>query len=118
MRNAFASEITELAAADPRIILLSGDIGNRLFDTYKDQFPQRFLNCGVAEANMIGVSAGLALSGLRPVASAMPFCAARHFCLFRPSRTSSAPAAASASATARPWPSVAPVTRQTRPVMS
>ena len=67
MRNAFANEITALSAADERIVLLSGDIGNRLFDRYKEHAPRRFFNCGVAEANMMGVAAGLALSGLRPV---------------------------------------------------
>jgi transketolase len=66
MRNAFAAEITRLAALDERIVLLSGDIGNRLFDTYRERFPARFYNCGVAEANMTGMAAGLALSGLRP----------------------------------------------------
>ncbi len=67
MRNAFADEITALAAADPRIVLLSGDIGNRLFDRFKSQFPDRFINVGVAEANMMGIAAGLALGGMRPV---------------------------------------------------
>jgi transketolase len=66
MRNAFAAAITELAALDPRLVLLSGDIGNRLFDTFKERFPDRFYNCGVAEANMTGVAAGLAMCGLRP----------------------------------------------------
>jgi len=68
MRNAFAAEITELAVGDPRIILLSGDIGNRLFDDYKRRLPNRFLNCGVAEGNMISMAAGMALAGMRPVA--------------------------------------------------
>lgn len=68
MRNAFASEITSLATQDQRLFLLSGDIGNRLFDTFKGQFPNRFINCGVAEANMISVASGMALCGLRPVA--------------------------------------------------
>lgn len=68
MRNAFAAEVTELAAADPRVVLLSGDIGNRLFDNFKARCPGRFYNCGVAEANMIGLGAGLAMCGLRPIA--------------------------------------------------
>lgn len=67
MRNAFAAEITAMAAEDPRIVLLSGDIGNRLFDDLRGKFPDRFINCGVAEANMMGVAAGLAMSGLRPI---------------------------------------------------
>lgn len=68
MRNSFAAEILALAGEDPRIVLLSGDIGNRLFDSYKERFADRFLNCGVAEANLISMAAGMALSGLRPVA--------------------------------------------------
>jgi transketolase len=66
MRNAFAATITELAALDKRIVLLSGDIGNRLFDGFKERCPDRFYNCGVAEANMTSMAAGLALCGLRP----------------------------------------------------
>jgi transketolase len=67
MRNAFAQQLVALAAQDERIVLLSGDIGNRLFDEFKARFPKCFYNCGVAEANLIGMAAGLALSGLRPV---------------------------------------------------
>jgi transketolase len=67
VRNSFAREATRLAGSDPRVVLLSGDIGNRLFDDFKEKNPTRFYNCGVAEANMIGVAAGLAMSGLRPV---------------------------------------------------
>jgi len=68
MRNAFAKEITEIASTDDRFVLLSGDIGNMLFDRYKEVAPNRFFNCGVAEANMIGLAAGMAMSGLRPFA--------------------------------------------------
>lgn len=68
MRNAFADEITRLADEDPSIALLSGDIGNRLFNTFKDKHPERFFNCGVAEANMISMAAGMAANGLKPVA--------------------------------------------------
>ena len=66
MRNAFADELTKLGVNDPRIVLLSGDIGNRLFDEYKANNEDRFFNCGIAEANMMGTAAGMALSGLRP----------------------------------------------------
>jgi transketolase len=67
VRNAFADEITKLGIDDPRVVLLSGDIGNKLFDRFKEHAPGRFYNCGVAEANMMGVAAGMALSSLRPV---------------------------------------------------
>lgn len=68
MRNAFADELKALADRDPRIVLLSGDIGNRLFNDFRDQHPDKFYNVGVAEADMIGIAAGLALDGLRPIA--------------------------------------------------
>jgi transketolase len=67
MRNAFAEELVTLAEHDTRVVLLSGDIGNKLFDGFKEKFPTRFFNCGVAEANMMSVAAGMALSGLKPV---------------------------------------------------
>jgi transketolase len=80
MRNAFADEVTRLAAADARVVLLSGDIGNKLFDKFKAVDERRFLNCGVAEANMMGVAAGLAMSGLRPVVYTItPFTTTRCF---------------------------------------
>ncbi|MCE7997277.1 MAG: transketolase [Rhodobiaceae bacterium] len=68
MRNAFADELTKLGDTNPELVMLSGDIGNRLFDKFKAAHPERFYNCGVAEANMIGVAAGMAMSGYRPVA--------------------------------------------------
>jgi len=78
MRNAFADEINKLAAADPRVVMLSADIGNRLFDEYKIQNPGRFFNTGVAEANTISMAAGLASCGLRPVCYTItPFITAR-----------------------------------------
>lgn len=80
MRNAFAEEITLLAQEDPRLVLLSGDIGNKLFDKFKAVDVSRFYNCGVAEANMMGVAAGLALNGLRPfVYTITPFTTTRCF---------------------------------------
>jgi transketolase len=67
MRNAFARTLAAAAAEDARLVLLSGDIGNRLFDDFKARGAERFVNCGVAEANMMSMAAGLAMSGLRPV---------------------------------------------------
>lgn len=78
MRNAFADELTKLGNVDERVVMLSGDIGNRLFDKFKDAHPSRFFNCGVAEQNMMGVAAGMAMSGLRPVAYTItPFITSR-----------------------------------------
>jgi transketolase len=67
MRNAFTDELTKLGDDDERVVMLSGDIGNRLFDKFKGKHPLRFFNCGVAEANMTGLAAGLAMNGLRPI---------------------------------------------------
>lgn len=67
MRNAFAEEMTKLADRNEKLVLLSGDIGNRMFDAFQARAADRFYNCGVAEANMMSVAAGLAMSGLRPV---------------------------------------------------
>ena len=66
MRNAFADEMTKLGQSDPRVVLLSGDIGNKLFDAYKSAQAERFFNCGVAEQNMTGLATGLAINGFRP----------------------------------------------------
>lgn len=79
MRNRFGSWFLEKAEYDDRMILLSGDIGFGIFDDLRDKKPQRFLNCGIAEQNMIGVAAGLAARGYRPfVYTIIPFL------LFRP----------------------------------
>ena len=78
MRNAFARALSECARTDHRVLLLSGDIGNRMFDSFQEEFPTRFTNCGIAEANMIGVAAGLSLGGFRPVVyTIVPFLTAR-----------------------------------------
>jgi transketolase len=66
MRNAFAKKIEELAGQDERVVLLMGDIGNRMFNSYRDKYPSRFFNAGVAEANMVTMAAGMAAEGLRP----------------------------------------------------
>ena len=67
MRNVFSKTVTQLADENPNLVLLVGDIGNRLFDNFKEKHNNRFYNCGVAEAGMTGVAAGLASSGFQPI---------------------------------------------------
>ena len=74
MRTAFINTLTKLAQKDKNIYLLTGDLGFSVFENFMKRFPERFINCGVAEQNMMGVAAGLALSGKKPyVYSIIPF---------------------------------------------
>lgn len=74
MRNAFIETLINLAEKDKDICLLTGDLGFSVFETFAKKFPERFFNCGVAEQNMMGTAAGLALSGKKPyVYSIVPF---------------------------------------------
>jgi transketolase len=80
MRDAFIAELTELASTDSKILLMVGDIGFKVFDRYRDLYPDNFINCGIAEANMIGMSAGLAMSGYKPIVyTIVPFLTMRAF---------------------------------------
>ena len=80
MRQAFVRTLCELAERDPRIVLLTGDLGYMALEPFRDRFPTRFLNAGVAEQNMIGVATGLAEAGLIPFAySIATFVALRAF---------------------------------------
>ena len=63
MRTAFIQTLMELAKEDERIYLLVGDLGYGVVEPFAQRFPDRFINVGVAEQNMTGVAAGLALSG-------------------------------------------------------
>src|SRR5207253_6713541 len=67
MRAAFSKALVQAAQADDRLILLTGDHGYALFDEFRRCCPGQYLNAGVAEQNMVGVAAGLAKGGLRPV---------------------------------------------------
>lgn len=67
MRDAFSKSIAAAALADPKILLLTGDHGYALFDDFRKCKPNQFINCGVAEQNMVGVAAGLAKAGYKPI---------------------------------------------------
>lgn len=78
MRNAFIKALTEVAALDARIVFLTADLGFKLFDDFARRYPGRFMNVGVAEANMASVAAGLALEGKKPfIYSIVPFATLR-----------------------------------------
>ena len=63
MRTAFIETLGELAAEDPRICLVVGDLGYSVIDEFAQKYPAQFVNAGVAEQNMIGLAAGMAMSG-------------------------------------------------------
>lgn len=63
MRTAFFSTLMTLAEHDARINLVVGDLGFGVVEAFARRFPDRYLNTGVAEQNMTGVAAGMALSG-------------------------------------------------------
>jgi transketolase len=67
MRSAFVDSLIKLAEKNDRIFLLTGDLGYGVLESFQEKFPERFLNVGVAEQNMIGIAAGLALSGKLPI---------------------------------------------------
>ncbi len=63
MRTAFFASLLEMAEQDSRVFLTVGDLGFSVIEPFLARFPDRFLNTGIAEQNMTGVAAGLALSG-------------------------------------------------------
>lgn len=63
MRDAFIAELMDLAEKDPSVMLITGDLGFGVLNSYIERFPHQFLNAGVAEQNMTGLAAGLALEG-------------------------------------------------------
>lgn len=67
MREAFSTALIQLAQKDPRVILLTGDHGYALFDEFRRVCPNQYINAGIAEQNMVGMAAGLARTGFRPV---------------------------------------------------
>lgn len=63
MRDRFIETLCRIAESDPRIMLITGDLGFAVLDDYRRRFPQQFINAGVAEQNMTLVATGMALEG-------------------------------------------------------
>lgn len=79
MRRQFGKTIVQLAEKDPNLILLTGDVKQEM-DEFVEKFPDRFYNFGLTEQSMIGIAAGMAMEGLRPVVySITPFLIERPF---------------------------------------
>jgi len=80
MRAAFSQTLADLAAHDPRILLLTADLGYMALEPFAEKYPDRFFNVGVAEQNMLGLATGLAEAGFIPyVYSIVPFATLRAF---------------------------------------
>lgn len=70
-RDAWARTLEELAQADPRIVAVVNDsVGSSKLGGFQKKFPERLINVGIAEQNMVGVGAGLANGGRIPFVSA------------------------------------------------
>jgi len=65
MRDAFIRELSRQAAEDPSVLLITGDLGFGVLTKFAEQFPDQFVNAGVAEQNMTAMACGLALDGYR-----------------------------------------------------
>ncbi len=80
MRTAFIETLIQLAKKDDTVFLITPDMGYSVLEKFRDEFPNQFLNSGIAEQNTISVAAGLASSGYTVfVYSIIPFVTMRCF---------------------------------------
>ncbi|MCD8068402.1 MAG: transketolase family protein, partial [Lachnospiraceae bacterium] len=80
-RDSYGNALKELGAAHEDVVVLDADLGNATKTlTFNKAFPERYFDCGIAEANMMCVAAGLSTMGLKPFASTFAmFAAGRAF---------------------------------------
>ena len=80
MRNRFAKELESIMRSNKKTFILTGDIGFSVFDNLKQKFPERYIDIGVSEQSMLGVAAGMAVTGKNVfVYSIIPFLIYRPF---------------------------------------
>jgi transketolase len=65
VRDAFIGALTELAENDPKIILITGDLGFGVLNDFAERFPDQFINAGIAEQNMTAIACGMAMEGYK-----------------------------------------------------
>ncbi|MFA7125553.1 MAG: 1-deoxy-D-xylulose-5-phosphate synthase, partial [Sphaerochaetaceae bacterium] len=71
MRESFGKKLVELGKTNPKLVVLDADVSSSTKSIlFGKAYPERFFNCGVAEANMVDVAAGLATCGYHPVVNA------------------------------------------------
>ena len=63
MRDAFVRALLREMAQDPRVTLVTGDLGFGVLRPVKEKYPDRLINAGIAEQSMVGLAAGLAMTG-------------------------------------------------------
>ena len=80
MRRVFGKYIVDIARKDKDVVLLVGDIGYGVFDQFREEFPDRFINFGLTEQTMIGAASGMSMEGCKPwVYTITPFLIERPF---------------------------------------
>jgi len=80
MRKAFSDSLMKEAEKNPQVTFMTGDLGFQVFDEFSRKFGPRYINVGVAEAQLINMAAGMAAEGWRPIAySIASFATARPF---------------------------------------
>ena len=80
MRRQFKDTVSALAAEDPNVVVILGDISHYLFAGFQERFPERFFNMGICENALISITAGLSAQGFHPfVHTIAPFITERSF---------------------------------------
>jgi len=80
MRKAFAEKVLEMAEIDDKLVVLIGDISHHLLKDFENKFPDRFYNVGICEQTIVGMAAGLAMQGFKPIVHTIaPFCVERAY---------------------------------------
>ena len=82
LRRRFADEVYQAMKTNDKIIVITGDLGYKMWDQIRQDFPDRFYNVGAAEQSLIGIGVGLALEGKIPIVFSIT-----SFLLFRPFET-------------------------------
>ncbi|MDP2635442.1 MULTISPECIES: transketolase C-terminal domain-containing protein [unclassified Pseudoalteromonas] len=80
LRQAFADKMIEVGEADPNLVVMVGDISHGILKPFAAKFPSRYFNIGICEPSIVGIAAGIAATGLIPVAHTIaPFLIERSF---------------------------------------